>query len=406
VDSPPAHVGNGNRSNLRKGNGNNRFAGDSKRQALGAKEEGEQLRGHDPNHGIEEDGITHGVYEDGGDSTTGTSCVGIVGIAKMSTERHANGNHGAQHERTTPECARPRPAISHDEEVYDLAQDAHHAVRAADQERGPASEADGSVKDALEVLDDGRTAKLTHGDDEGGGEGAADILARKHLSQRVGPAQVTVSSLEGDLLPNLRQLLVEEVGVAVVGRAVQLGQDMPGVVVSVLQHQPARREWDEEDEHAEQSRYGKLHGQWDAPLAVALRKRTGIADPVGNTEADGDHHALEADEEAAAVGRRGFGKVDWHDGEDLTAADAGDEAAGDHHAHVGGGALEDGSHDGCRQVSTWERTQSMFLSERRTKEGGHEKSVLAADFVGKIAGRHAANGLASVVYGYNRSCLS
>lgn len=87
-------------------------------------------------------------------------------------------------------------------------------------------------------------------------------------------------------------------------------EDVACLLVPVLLDEPARRERDEDGTDGEQNGCGTLHAQWDAPLSVAAGICAAIADPVGECEADGDHHALQADNEAARGGSADFGEVD------------------------------------------------------------------------------------------------
>lgn len=108
---------------------------------------------------------------------------------------------------------------------------------------------------------------------------------------------------------------------------------------------PARGVGECEGQACEQQCGWPLGGQRDAPLQVALREAAGVADPVGEEEADGVHEALEADHEGAVLGGRDFGEVDGGDGEDHAGGEAREGAADYHHGGVDGRGLHDGAED-------------------------------------------------------------
>lgn len=95
--------------------------------------------------------------------------------------------------------------------AHNLSDHTHHAVHAADEERGAACVANRGVEDVLKVLDHGAAGQLAHGDDESGSHGAAKILAREELCAALHPAGAFIRLLICDLLLDLIHLLVHEI---------------------------------------------------------------------------------------------------------------------------------------------------------------------------------------------------
>lgn len=323
---PPAHISQSQRSDLRQNDSGDRFGQDGEGESFSAKEEREQFRGDDPDHGVEEDGIAHGIDKDEGDCCAGAGFIVIPFGAVLGAESHANGEHDAEDHRSANQRPLSRPSVRHDEQINDLAYDAHHAIYSTDQERSPTREPDLGVEDVLEILNDRRPTELAHGDNKGRQKCTAGVFAGEHLFQGSRPVGVPLLSLQLDLLTDLKQLLAGEF---VVWRRIESDEDGPRFFIPILEDQPARREGRKEQASNQQNRYWHLHCERHSPLYISRGKRASIANPIRGAETNGNHHALKTNQEASSSRWRHFSEIDWHHGKDLAASDTSNETAGD-----------------------------------------------------------------------------
>lgn len=130
----------------------------------------------------------------------------------------------------------------YDDEVYDLAGEAHDTIYATNQQRCVAGETDSSVENILVVLDDRDTAKLGQGLDEADEAQPRDVLLPEQHQEVAVPllaADPLVAPLECGLLRDLDHLLVDEL-LTLVG--VDPCQDSTRLLEPILGDKPTRRE--------------------------------------------------------------------------------------------------------------------------------------------------------------------
>lgn len=270
------------------------------------------------------------------------------------------------------------PLTGYDDEVDDLAGEAHDTVDATDQQRRVARETDSAVEDILVVLDDCDAAKLGQGLYEADEAQPRDVLLPEQHQEVAVPllaADPLVAPLECGLLPDLDHLLVDEL-LALVG--VDPCQDSTSLLEPVLRHEPTRREGQDHqaaDQHEDSTR--ELQAEREPPLQVTIEEDAAVADPVGQEEARGRPHPLEADDYAAVLGLGDLGHVDGRHGQDHPRRPAGQQSPGDEHSDIGADHGQEDAHygDGARDC----------------------KSVPAAEFVGGPACEEGSNCLAGVV---------
>ncbi len=98
---PPMHVLDGDGRDLREHDGNDGFAEDAQSEAFGSQEEGEELDGHDPDHGVEEERVSEGIDEDECDSGTGAG-YGCGAGAELGGQSHDDAYHDAEEAGSDP----------------------------------------------------------------------------------------------------------------------------------------------------------------------------------------------------------------------------------------------------------------------------------------------------------------
>lgn len=272
-----------------------------------------------------------------------------------------------------------------DEEVDDLAGEAHDTINATNQQRRVTRETNSSIENVLVVLDDRHTTKLSQGLDEADEAQPLDVLLREQHQEVAVPflaADPLVASLEGSLLPDLDHLLVDELLALV---RVDPRQDGTSFLESVLGDKPTRCEGKDHqatDQHEDGA--WELQAEREPPLEVALEEDTAVSDPVGQEEAHGRSHPLEADDYTAVLRFGDLGHVDGRDREDHARRPTGEQTPGDEHANVGANHGQQDTHDG-----------------NGTRD---RKGVSAAEFVGGPAREKGANSLAGIVDGNNGTC--
>lgn len=216
---------------MRQRNCNNRLRKNGKSETFGTQEEGEELRGHNPDHGVEKDSVHRRVQKDHGNGTTRAILILRIFRAILRTQGHADSNHNTQEHGANPECSDTRPTVCHNRQVDNLANDSHHAVDTADKKRRFTGKADGLVEYALEVLYNLRAAELAHGYDERRGGGSAEVLFRKHLLEGEGPGSASLATLKAKLLSDLDEFLTSK---TLVFDAMEFVKDCGELRISVL----------------------------------------------------------------------------------------------------------------------------------------------------------------------------
>ncbi len=127
---------------------------------------------------------------------------------ELSWEGHTNGDQNAESQGADPECSRTRPSVSDKYEINDLSKHSHDAIDSTDQQRCPASKADGAIEDILIVLDDGWSAELSHHQDKAGRSCAAEIVAGEKFAGCIDKVRAAGSPFELNLVADLNEFFL------------------------------------------------------------------------------------------------------------------------------------------------------------------------------------------------------